>query len=402
MLNTLRVMLLSALSATSATAAWADAPVSPVPIIAVDAGTVIHVDTNGSRVLADCHEVSELRILAGPERGQIQRTSRPCQLGSLVVHPPTGRWAQEALVTGSTGPSRTVSVMVSGREVALPTDKAGRIKQGDLLILGDGNGVVAVTSGTPEMWTADGTYREQSPVAFTPDGSRVLVTAGASGLRDFWSWSFAPRPDGVRVLPSGMTDSEGNHVISGEPRIVLRHPRGGVRLATLDPTGKRPWKVGSPLRQERRGLLTPLVLGETMVFYREGAWPPEGAGCDESNPGTYRRLELSTGQERVWRRHEGECSTRDFVAASLLRRTVYFLEGHIYRGFRLFEYDLARDATREIELEGVSKVLDISADGRMLLVLTYSGLVLHDVVEGSSTRLTGVAGATRARLLALP
>ena len=65
----------------------------------------------------------------------------------------------------------------------------------------------------------------------------------------------------------------------------------------------------------------------------------------------------------------------------MLRRTVYFLEGHIYRGFRLFEYDLARDATREID------------------VLTYGGVVLHDVVEGNSTRVTALACATRARLL---
>jgi hypothetical protein len=355
---------------------------------------------NGSRILAECSEVSELRILAGPERGQIKRESKPCHLGNLVVHPPTGRWALEAVISGDNGPSRIVSLTVSGREAALPTNKAGRVKGGDLLILGDGDGVVAVTSGTPEMWTTDGTYREQSPMAFTPDGSRVLVTAGSSAIRELWSWSFAPRPQGVRVLPQGVSDSEGIHLISGEHRTVLRHPRGGVRLATLEPTGKRPWQVGPPLRQVHKGMLTPLVLGDTLVFYREGAWLPEGAGCDESNPGTYRRLELSTGKEQVWRRHEGLCSTGDFVAASLLRRTVYFLEGHIYRGFRLYEYDLARDATREIELEGVSKVFDISADGRMLLVLTYRGLVLHDVVTGDSTGLPGMAGVTHAQLLA--
>jgi hypothetical protein len=401
MRNTLRVLLLSALSVTSATAAWADAAVSPVPIIAADAGTVIYVDTNGSRVLADCHQVTEFRMLAGPQRGQLQRESAPCNLGTLVVHPPTGRWAVEAMVSGSGNISKTVSVMVSGREVALPTDKAGRVKHGEILMLGDSDGVVAVTSGAPEMWTTNGIYREQRPQAFTPDGARVIVTAGDTGLREFWSWSFAPRPDGVRVLPPGMTDSEGNLVISGEPRIVLRHPRGGVRIATQDPTGTRPWKVGAALLPARRGLLTPLVLGDTMVFFREGAWPPDGAGCDESNPGTYRRLELSTGQERVWRRHEGECTTREFAAASVLRRTVVFLETYLSRPSRLFEYDVDRDVARELELKGVVKVLDLSADGRTLLVLTYGGLVLYDVVEGSSTPLTGIAVSDGARLLAL-
>jgi hypothetical protein len=70
------------------------------------------------------------------------------------------------------------------------------------------------------MWTTNGIYREQRPEAFTPDGSRVIVTGGDSGLREFWSWSFSPRPDGVRVLPRGISDSAGNHVIGGEPRIV--------------------------------------------------------------------------------------------------------------------------------------------------------------------------------------
>jgi hypothetical protein len=402
MLSTLRVVLLSALSATSTAAAGADAPVSPVPIISIGTGTVIHVDANGSRVLADCEETSEYRMLSGPERGQLRRESQPCYIGGVVVHPPTGRWAVEAAVRGKSGPARTVRFTVSGREVALPTDKAGHVKQGDLLILGDKDGVVAVATGAPEMWTSNGIYREQRPVAFTPDGARVLVTAGDTGLREFWSWSFAPRPEGIRVLPPGMTDSEGNEVVIGEPRIVLRHPRGGVRLATQDPTGKRPWKVGAPVRKTSRGMLTPLVLGDTLIFYREGRWLPEeeGAGCDESNPGTYRRIELSTGQEREWRRHEGFCSSHEFSAASLLRRTVYFREGHIYLGFRLFEYDVDRDATRELKIEGATDVLDISADGRTLLVMTYGGLVLHDVVEGSSTRLPGVAGSNGARLLA--
>jgi hypothetical protein len=139
-----------------------------------------------------------------------------------------------------------------------------------------------------------------------------------------------------------------------------------------------------------------------MVFYREGTWLPE-AGCDESNPGTYRRLELSTGQERVWRRQEGDCSTGEFLAASPVRRTVYFREGHPFLGYRLYEYDLDRDATRELKLEGgVSEVLDLSADGRLLLALTYRGHVLYDVVTGDTAELEDMVGVTRARLLAAP
>ncbi|HEX8702121.1 MAG TPA: hypothetical protein VF815_25040 [Myxococcaceae bacterium] len=120
-------------------------------------------------------------MLSGPKRGRVQRESKPCHLGNPAV----------------------------------PTDKAGRVKQGDLLILGDGNGIVAITSGTPEMWTTNGIYREQRPMVLTPDGSRVLVTAGDSSLHEFWSWSFAPRPGGIRVLAPGISDSAGTQVISG-------------------------------------------------------------------------------------------------------------------------------------------------------------------------------------------
>ncbi|AKJ06515.1 Hypothetical protein AA314_08141 [Archangium gephyra] len=50
----------------------------------------------------------------------------------------------------------------------------------------------------------------------------------------------------------------------------------------------------------------------------------------------------------------------------------------------------------------MSKVLDISEDGRKLLVLTYPALVLHDVVDGSSIPLPRIAVGNGARLLAVP
>jgi hypothetical protein len=402
MLNALRTILLSALLATSAPAAWADAPVSPVPIMAITEGDVVLIDASGARTLVECREVTDLRMLLGPDRGRVERSSKPCHLAGLLVHPPTGRWALMGVTSGDAGPTRIVSITVSGNQVPLPTDKAGRVKQGDFLILGDRDGVVAVAPGAPAMWTTNGIYREQRPMLFTPDGSRVIVTAGDSGLREYWSWSFGPRPEGIRVLPNGMTDSEGNHLIPGEPRVVLRHPRRGVRLATLDPTGERPWKVGPPLKMPRRGTLTPLVLGDTMIFYREGVWLPveEGAGCDESRPGSYRRVDLRTGQEREWRRHDGFCSGRELSLANLRRRTVYFLEGAPYLGYRLYEYDLERDETREIVLEGgVVNVFDISVDGQTLLALTYRGLVLHDVVTGQTTVVEGAPSVTYAQVL---
>jgi hypothetical protein len=404
MLNIMRMTLLSALVAMTASAQQAEGPASPGPMMAVDMGTVTYIDPDGSRVLADCRQRGEFVFSGGPRKGQLERKSEPCMLLSLVVHPATGRWALATAVGRDTDFFRLTGYEVSGREIPLPRDRAGRVKHGTFLVLGDRDGVVAVTPGTPEMWTDDGTVRTQSPVMFTQDGSRVLVVAGNSSGLEWWSWSFGVRPEGLRVLPFGVTDGSGNTLVAGEHRTVLRHPREGVRLATLEPTGTRPWKVGRRLGQVRRGLLTPLVLGDTMVFYREGEWEAPHGSCNESKPGTYRRLELSTGQERVWRRHEGWCATVSFAAASSLRRTVYFTEftDAARSGLRLLEYALDRDETRELPIQGFTQVLDISADGRLLLVRTNTGLVVHDVVEARSTPLPGVQANYGARLLAVP
>ncbi|MFY0566690.1 hypothetical protein ACN28E_23020 [Archangium lansingense] len=341
MINTYRVTVLFALLATSSTVAWAETSVSPVPLIVAKEGSVVYVGKDGPRILADCRQNSDSRMLGGPERGKIVRKSKPCSFTSLAVHPPTGRWAVAAHVTGDSDipHSLLVSFVVAGRELNVPKNKAGRAKGGNFLVLGDLNGIVAITSGLSETWTEDGRFFPQFPEMFTADGSRVLVSIGDSSMVEWWSWSFGPRPESVRVLPRGTTDTAGNMLLSGEQRTVLRHPRGGVRVATLESTGKRPWKVGPPLKQVRKGMLTPVVLGDTMLFFREG---DNSTDCEGVDAGSYRRLELSTGQERVWRRYEGQCSTHDsFAAASPLRRTLYFLEGvEHYSVVHLYEYDV--------------------------------------------------------------
>lgn len=402
MLNTYRVTALIALLATSANVAWAEDPVSPVPMIVAREDSVVYVDVNGPRILSDCRQTTDSRMMSGPDRGKIVRESKPCGFWSLAVHPQTGRWAVAASITGDSDVPAThlVSVVVSGRELAVPTTKAGRVKDGTFLILGDLNGIVAITPGIPETWTANGIFFPQMPEMFTPDGSRVLVSMSAPGVHEWWSWSFGPRPESIRVLPRGMTDSASNMLIPGEQRTALRHDRGGVRLATLDPTGRKPWKVGPALPQVRTGMLTPAVLGDTMLFYREGH--RVGIDCEGPDSGTYRRVDLRTGQERVWRRHEGWCSSEEsFAAVSPVRRMVYFLERRsiLDHYAHFYEYDIDRDTTREIAIEAVSRVPDISADGRTLLMRNDSGLILYDVITDSATQVQGLGEITDARLL---
>lgn len=289
-----------------------------------------------------------------------------------------------------------------GREYVPPTGK-GRIKDGSFLILGDRNGVVAVTPGNAETWTTNGQFISQLPMAFTEDGARVLVMTSNSSSCQWWSWSFGPQPAGLRVLPPGMTDSTCNQLVAGEPRTVLK-TRREARLATLDPTGTKPWKVSRPLRQERDKMGTALVLGDSLVFFRAGSEHPEYGVCDESKPGTYRRAELSTGEERAFHALDGECYTGEFLMANARRRTVYFHNGRdrVDGGERLFEYDLDSDTTRELEIHSLFKVHDLSADGRTLLLSTYPlGLVVYDVDSAHVVEVGGgMSKDGQAKLLA--
>ncbi|TSC34441.1 hypothetical protein [Corallococcus sp. Z5C101001] len=403
----LRRMVLTALLATSATA-WAEPPVSPkatvspVPLIALAPGKVLYIDPRGTRTLADCEKVEERRMLGGAEKGKLFRETEPCSLWYLAVHPPTGRWAMAVSVTGDIASTRLVSITLSGRRVDVPTDKAGRVKEGNLLVMGDLDGVVAITPGVPAQWTSNHVNHSQRPEQFTADGSRVLVANGTVTTAEWWSWSFGTRPEGIRVLPAQVTDTASNHLVLGESRTVMRHERGGVRIATLDATGTKPWKLGPVMKQKRRGLLTPVVLGDSMVFYREGVF--DEGGCDESNPGTYRRVDLRTGQERVWRTHETYCSGHEFAAASARRRTVYFIESNSYSDGipRLYEYSLDRDEVRELKAQGMEGAHDISADGRTLLLHARGGVVsVHDTDTDESTWLMNLEKVTDAGLLDL-
>ncbi|XXF75241.1 hypothetical protein P2318_19435 [Myxococcaceae bacterium GXIMD 01537] len=401
MLNTVRAVVLPLLLAASATEASDSVPTSPVPLITLDEGKVVLVDANGPRVLAECRQLEVHQVFVGPEKGKVSHVSKPCSLWYITAHPSTGRWATTVSIRGEPSGYHLAGFNVSGREFTVPTDRKGLTMTGSILIMGDLNGVVAITTGQKETWTSDGRHLSQMPERFTEDGSRVLVSMTDMTSYAWSSLSFGPAPESIRVLPYKVTDTAGNMLVGGELRTVLRHERGGVRIATQDPAGKRPWKLGPPLGLTRRWMLTPVLLGDTMLFYRE-AEPPQYGHCDETHHGTYVRYELSTGQERVWRRHFGMCSTNDaFAAVSSVRRTLYFLENQFLQVPELFEYDLQRDVTRKIEIPGVSQVFDLSADGRLLLVRGNGGVLLHDVVTGQTTPLQGVVISNGARLLSL-
>ncbi|NMO22824.1 hypothetical protein HPC49_43240 [Pyxidicoccus fallax] len=113
-------------------------------------------------------------------------------------------------------------------------------------------------------------------------------------------------------------------------------------------------------------------------------------------PGTYRRFDLRTGEERVWRTHDIWCSTGEFEGLSPSRRTLYFIEGSTYFGnTRLYEYSLDRDEVREIKIAAISDVLDISSDGGTLLVRTGQLFQAYNVDTGELARveLVDVSGA---------
>ncbi|GEN07203.1 hypothetical protein SAMN05443572_104172 [Myxococcus fulvus] len=402
----LRSTVLTALLATSATA-WAETsvspviPVSPVPLIALAPGRVVHVDSEGSRNLAECEQVEERKWLAGPQKGMRFEERQPCSLWFLAVHPSTGRWAMSLSIDGDEGTQRLVSVTLAGRNLEVPRSKSGRAKQGSFLVMGDMNGVVGVTPGVATQWTEDNVHHSQMPLMFTADGARVLVTNGTVTTTDWWSWSFGARPEGIRVLPVHQTDTAGNVVFSGESRTVLRHDKGGVRIATMDPTGTKPWKVGPPLKQKRKGMLSPMVIGDTMVFYREGT-RDEGGNCEGADSATYRRVDLRTGQEKVWKTHDTYCSSYELTAGSPRRKSVFFIESNYFERklSRLYEYSVERDEVRMTNAEGFEGAHDISEDGRTLLLFDQGhSVAVYDVDADEYVWLKGLGRITDAGLL---
>ncbi|WP_141620137.1 hypothetical protein [Myxococcus sp. AB036A] len=261
-------------------------------------------------------------------------------------------------------------------------------KSGDFIIMGDLDGIIGVTTGRPEAWTDNGLFRTQKPQQFTQDGSRVLTHTGDHSYVEWWSWSFGPRPQGIRVLDRSLQDSAGVFPVQGESRAVLRQKNGSVRLATLEPTGTQPWKIGPPLKDvPRTGMLVPFLVGDTVYYYREGFFD-ENRVCDESRPGTYRRLNLRTGEERVLRTHNTWCSTGEFEGLNLKRRTLYFIEGNTFAGTaRMYEYSLDHDEVREIEIAAISNVLHISEDGGTLLVRAGQLFMAYNVDTGEVARV---------------
>ncbi len=390
----LRRAALTALLATSATAAADPVPsndplVSPVPLLALSEGKLMYVDPDGARAIVECEQFREFRMLGGPEKGVLKREAKPCSLWNLVVHPPTGRWAMTANISSSQFGNKITHVRLSGRDIPTPRITPGGVnKSGDFIIMGDLDGIIGVTTGRPEAWTDNGVFRTQSPKQFTEDGSRVLLHTGDHSYLEWWSWSFGPRPQGIRVLDRNLQDSAGVFPVKGESRAVLRQKNGSVRIATLEPTGTKPWKIGPPLKNvPRKGMLVPLLVGDTVYYYREGHFD-ENRACDESKPGTYRRLDLRTGKERVWRTHETWCSTGEFEGLNTQRRTLYFIEGNTYAGgARLYAYSLDNDEVRELDIEAISDVLDISEDGGTLLVRTGQLFQAYNVDTGEVARV---------------
>ncbi|MCP3097946.1 hypothetical protein LZ198_03545 [Myxococcus sp. K15C18031901] len=360
----------------------------PVPLIGIDTdgSKVVLVEPSGeTRVLAECSHTEERKMLAGPERGQVKQYTQGCRFWSLAVHPPTGKWMVAAGVPGDGQFSRMIRFSLGGRDITTPKSKAGRPLGGTLLVMGDLDGIAGFTPGVLETWNAESRQYAQMPQQFTEDGSRVFVSNSNSAITEQWSWSFSRKPEGIRVLPRGVTDTAGLHFVQGDNRILARNDKEGLRLVTMDPSGTKPWKVGPVIQKARRGVVTPFVVGDTLVFYKEGT--QTYADCDD--PGTYRRVDLKTGQERIFRSQDGWC-VNDLRGANRTRRTVFFIEGLIPWKMdpHLFEYSLDDDSVRELPVGYVTKMHDVSVDGRYLALAGSGGLVVHDVDTGRNVRVT--------------
>ena len=240
-------------------------------------------------------------------------------------------------------------------------------------MLGDMRGVVAVAQGLPTVWREDGIFISQMPQGFGRSGAEVFVTEASPTALQRWSFTFGPQPRSRLVLRKGLSDLDGFDFTTDGQKLILR-TRHEVRLATLSEGPDGTVALGPRLPLSRPGMLTPVLLGDEVLYYREGAFTEGGCGA----PGTFRQYNLATKQERVWRTDDA-CSTFDaFEGKSEASRSVFFRKG--YPVATLFQYALNTGVVTKV-MDGMEKVSDVSSDGRALLVAGPDALVVFDLLE---------------------
>lgn len=353
---------------------------APSGIIFTTPGHVRLADATGVHTLAACELTKHL---PGTD---LAPTREPCEVESLAVHAPSGRWAATlqapvGLVEGSSGARRMLSYVddltLNGERLSLPAPRGGLRPDGRFLVLGDSKGVVAATPGLESAWRTDGLFRPDGPITFTRDGGALLYRESLGAEADrLWLVSFSARPSFTRQL--GGAVFKRITLVTGGDRLEV-HRSGLVMFVPVPATSEPRLTLTAAPSMPTAEVVATAAVGDELLYYRQGHFT-DFVGCDTSRPGRYQRRGAD-GQEKTWRTHEGHCSTTNtFEGASLTRRSLFFREGP-YQGTRLFEYRLDADTAQPLP-EGINYIEDLARDGRQALVRADDGLAVIDLDTG--------------------
>jgi hypothetical protein len=343
----MRSLLLALLSS----AALAQPPSANALLIAHN-GEVRRIDADGTeRRYVTCEVTRTYRVIVPPY--DVRQTTERCTLASLVTHESTGRWAVTAMITAPAFNDR-LSYVINGQPTSVPA------LSGDLLLLGDLDGLVGTSTGVEQAWFRENEkVRSQQLRGFSDDGQRlnlVVVKGGESksgGRTSHWQLTFGQ-----------------------EPKLKAAQPPEAERLALQ-------------LGDRAAGVL---VDGPHVVTYRNGGttqrqishtdWMPV---CDEAQPATWTHLDRRSGREvTIWRDDHCRTSTSPFVGSAAKHGMVILNQLKLDRTRAVARYELATGRLTPLPIEGLAKTpLALSDDGRHLLALTYGdGLAVFDAQTG--------------------
>lgn len=391
---------LAALSLLSLLAASAPGLASAQGVLVADAGELHLHSGESQQTLLRCTVRNTFKLVVPPYSEQI--SEGPCIIASLAAHTQTGRWALSVDTEPSPNDlSREIIINGVSHPISLNKDRSN-LSSG-VLVHGDARGVIHTWPGIPKSRNKKGGVLFQHVDGFSADGSRLWVSLLSSSGSELWSWTLGTAPSGTHLKAPLFSDKETGMLLTDSRQVVIREHNGSkLRAVTLPADGSPSFEQVIPIKRGDKTWRAPLLLGDDLFYYiagtpakgSEDVWPPR---CDASRPGSYRRLNLKTGEDRAWRDHPG-CWEEDpaYLIPGANSPAIFFNERRDGIS-RLYELDLATDAVRPVPIASDGEALVASADAATLLVREGGTIKLWDVQDERYLWQTPTHGGASAR-----
>lgn len=350
---------------------FAGGPAPITGVIVANADTVHFYQEGSAKLLARCEIKATSRTQLPPFEEIVEH--RPgCGFSSLKVHPATGRWAASIAFGGAD--FLTYELRINNTLYEVPRHKKANYVNGSMLVIGDVNGLVAAWLGDKSSTYVDGAMVDQRPIGFSDDGDLVYANIQKSTKNPtIWSWSFESQPKlKAQMHPPWITGLRTGPLIARDTPVVIRGKK--LQIARMPQGEEQSLQDVKTLKLRAESWESPIVVGDEIFYFQPASLSKKQMGrntiehCDPERAGTYRRVNILTGQDQVWRHHT-ECtpSIPLFVVPHAPASVLYF---HERDGFKqeIWRMDIATNAAEMLELPVDVKAHAVSDDGRLLLV----------------------------------